>query len=96
MPDALAFVTAALAVWRVSHLIAREDGPGDVVARVRARLGDGWLGRLADCFYCVSVWVAAPFALVTARDLVTWIVHWLALSGVACLLERATDRGAAA
>jgi len=81
-------VLAVLAVWRVTHLLAREDGPGEVLVRLRARLGWGFWGRLMDCFYCLSVWVAAPFAPFVARGLVETVVAWLALSGGACLLER--------
>lgn len=79
---------AVLATWRVTHLLAREDGPGEVLARLRARLGWGFWGRLMDCFYCLSVWVAAPFALFAARRPAELLVAWLALSGAACLLER--------
>jgi hypothetical protein len=84
------FVLAALAVWRVTHLLASEDGPADLVFRLRARLGPGFLGKLMDCFYCLSFWVAAPFAFVVTRQLVAWLLVWIALSGAACLLERAT------
>lgn len=85
------FVLAALATWRVSHLIAEEDGPWNIVARTRARAGTSELGELMDCFYCLSLWVAAPAALTVTRgrDLPS---TWLALSGAACLLERATHR----
>ena len=83
-------VLGVLAVWRVTHLLGREDGPGQVLARLRARLGWGFWGRLMDCFYCLSVWVAAPFAPFVARGVVETVVAWLAISGGACLLERAT------
>jgi hypothetical protein len=86
------FAVAVLATWRVTHLVACEDGPWDFVVKIRKRLGNGFLGTLADCFYCLSVWVAAPLAwFVTPR----WdeaIVTWLALSGGACLLEKTTER----
>ena len=84
------FVLAALAVWRVTHLLASEDGPGDLVFRLRARLGSGFFGKLMDCFYCLSFWVAAPFAFAVTRQLAAWLLVWIALSGAACLLERAT------
>ena len=39
-------VLAVLATWRLTHLLAREDGPADLVVRLRARLGTGWqIGR---------------------------------------------------
>jgi hypothetical protein len=80
---------AILATWRLTHLIAREDGPADLVARLRARLGSGWFGHLMDCFNCTSLWVAAPMAWWLATTLGDGIVLWLALSGAVCLLERA-------
>jgi hypothetical protein len=84
------FALASLAVWRVTHLLAEEDGPADAVVRLRARLGTTRLGELMDCFYCLSVWVAAPAGLVVARSRSGVPLTWLALSGAACLLERAT------
>jgi hypothetical protein len=84
------FSVAALATWRVTHLLAREDGPADVIVRGRQRLGDSSVGALMDCFQCLSLWTAAPIAIVATpgRARVTW---WLALSAAACLLERATS-----
>jgi hypothetical protein len=85
------FVLVSLAVWRVTHLLAEEDGPGDVVVRLRARLGDSIAGRAMDCFFCLSLWIAAPFAVLLAGDVLTWGLTWLALSGAACLLQRVTE-----
>jgi hypothetical protein len=85
------FVIATLAAWRITHLLAAEDGPADVIVRVRARLGDGIVGRLLDCFYCLSVWIAAPMALLVCRRPMERLATWIALSGAACLLERLTD-----
>jgi hypothetical protein len=84
------FVVAILATWRVAHLLAREDGPGNIVVRVRARLGGGPLGRAMDCFHCLSFWVAAPIAFFVASVTapVELVLTCLALSGAACLLER--------
>jgi hypothetical protein len=82
------FVLAVLATWRVSHLLASEDGPADVIVRFRAWLGDRLIGKLMDCFNCLSFWVAAPAALFVSRRPLEWVFCWLALSGGACLLER--------
>jgi len=83
------FVLAVLATWRVTHLLANEDGPADIFVRLRRRLGNGFIGGLMDCFNCLSLWIAAPaaFLLVRRRPLMQ-LVSWLALSGGACLLER--------
>ena len=78
---------SVLATWRVSHLIAYEDGPFDVIVRLRRRAGDGVLGKLMDCPYCLSLWIAAPLALLLAREPGAWGVAWLAISGGSSLLE---------
>lgn len=88
------FVLASFAVWRVTHLLVEEDGPADAVVRLRARVGQGQLGELMDCFYCFSVWVAAPASMTVARRRHELPVVWLALSGAACLLERAMTKRA--
>jgi hypothetical protein len=80
-------VLAVLASWRVTHLLSREDGPADIVVRLRRRLGGGALGRAMDCFQCASLWVAAPLALFVSTRPLEWLMSWLALSGAACLLE---------
>jgi hypothetical protein len=81
-------VLAALATWRVTHLLASEDGPGDLMVRLRVRLGRGLAGALMDCFQCLSLWIAAPAALFVTRQPLAWLFTWLGLSGAACLLER--------
>ena len=90
------FIVAALAVWRLSHLLVAEDGPGRIVARLRTWLGAGFWASLFDCFNCMSLWVAAPFALGFGETWMERAVWWLALSGAACLLERLGQRDAAA
>jgi hypothetical protein len=85
------FALASLAAWRITHLLAHEDGPGDVIYRLRALGGAGFRARLLDCFYCLSLWIAAPLTpLVTTRNATDALLVWVALSGAACLLERAT------
>ena len=64
-----------------------------MVVRLRRRAGDGWIGEAMDCFYCLSVWTAAPVAAAVARNRREAPLTWLALSGAACLLERATEKG---
>lgn len=83
-------LVGALCVWRVTHLFNAEDGPGRMLVRLRRRVGDGWVGQLLDCFYCLSLWVAAPAAWLIGSGWKERLLLWLALSGAACLLERLT------
>ena len=82
------FVLAVLATWRVTHLLASEDGPADIIVRFRVLLGQSLVGQLMDCFNCLSLWIGAPAALFVSRKPLEWLFCWLALSGGACLLER--------
>ena len=84
----LRFLIAALATWRVTHLLAREDGPADIIVRLRLWLGDSLAGELMDCFLCLSIWIAALAAIAVTRQPLDWFLAWLGLSGAACLLER--------
>jgi hypothetical protein len=89
------FGLATLATWRLAHLVSQEDGPANSIARLRARAGPGAVGELMDCFYCLSLWAAAPLAFAVSGRRRETPITWLALSGVACLLERTTrERGA--
>ncbi|QNI32933.1 DUF1360 domain-containing protein [Alloacidobacterium dinghuense] len=82
------FVIAALAVWRLSHLLAAEDGPWDLIVRLRRNLGTTIWGKLMDCFYCLSIWISIPFALFVVSGMLDRIVVWLALSGAASLANK--------
>ncbi len=81
----------ALAVWRITHLLQAEDGPWEVVVRLRRRLGAGFWGKLMDCFYCLSVWIALPAAWWLGQSWPERLILWPALSGAAILLERVTN-----
>ena len=83
---------AVLATWRVAHLIAREDGPFNVIVRLRLRAGNGFVGQLMDCPYCLSLWIAVPFAFALAGTIPSWIAALLAISGGASIVENALER----
>ena len=85
-------VLGILGVWRVTHLLNAEDGPADVLVRLRRLAGSGVWGSLLDCFYCLSVWIAAPFAYFLGESWSERLLLWPALSGAAILLERLTAK----
>src|SRR5688572_14579507 len=84
-------ILGALAVWRLTHLLQAEDGPWDLIAGIRRNADGTWMGKALDCFYCLSMWIAAPAAYLLAA---TWPERawlWPALSAAAILLERVTQ-----
>jgi hypothetical protein len=89
--SAYRFVLAVLTVWRITHLLQAEEGPWDVVVRLRRVAGNGFWGKLLDCFYCLSVWVAALLALLLGHTWWERALLWPSLSAGASLLEQATN-----
>jgi hypothetical protein len=86
----LRFVLSSLAVYRVAHLIAREDGPWDVFRRLRASAKNSAGGRLVSCVDCLSVWLSVPLAVFVGHSWFERVVAWWALSGAVVLVDRAT------
>ncbi len=79
-----------LGVWRITHLLNAEDGPGGLLAKFRQLAGPGFWGELLDCFYCLSMWVSVPFAFLLGGGWGERVLLWPALSGGAILLNRLT------
>ena len=97
--DVLIFILISLSVWRLAHMIAKEDGPFDIFFRIRVKLGaffnpatGNWestnvFGAMLLCPLCLSVWFAIPFAIFYTENVRTGILCWLASSAIASLLE---------
>jgi len=90
--EGLGLLVGTLATWRAAHLLGREDGPGHALVHARRALGTSWAGELLDCVYCLSLWLAAPVALLLTREPAVWLLYWPALSAGAVLIQRALDR----
>jgi Protein of unknown function (DUF1360) len=90
--DWFLFITVCLTVWRITHLLSKEDGPWDMIFKLRKAVGAGFFGNLLDCFYCLSIWIALPFGLWLGHLWWEKLLQWMAISAVACLLEQATTK----
>lgn len=86
------FIIISIAVWRLTHLFAKEDGPFDIIVIIRKKAGTSFFGKMLDCFYCLSIWIALPFGIWLGQTWLEKILFWLAISGAACLLEQGTTR----
>jgi hypothetical protein len=84
------FIIISLTVWRLTHLFSKEDGPFDIIFLLRKKAGSGFFGKLFDCFYCMSIWIALPFGLWQGNFWWQKLLYWVSFSGAACLLEQAT------
>jgi hypothetical protein len=85
-------ILGTLCVWRITHLLNVELGPWNLMSRLRRVAGNGFFGKLLGCFYCLSLWTAAPFGLWLGGTWTEKLLLWLAMSAGAILLERVTNR----
>ena len=81
-----------MATGRITFLLNAEDGPWDIVIRIRMLAGSGFWGQLLDCFNCLSFWVAAPFALALGLKPAEKILLWPALSAGAMIAVDPRDQ----
>jgi len=86
-------VLGILITWRVTHLVSKESGPWSILERLRRLAGTSVAAEMLSCFYCLSLWVAAPLAYLLAPGWRHRLLLWPALSGGAILLERMAARG---
>ena len=91
------FLLASLAAFRLTVLIVDEEGPFNCFGGLRTLIRKTPLSGLADCGYCMSVWVCAPFILLDVRPKDVYpnlepptvtdrLLTWLALSGSVYLM----------
>lgn len=101
MPSPFVFLLAVLAVYRLSHMVALEDGPFDVFANLREKTGQtDWIGRGLHCALCISFWLSGFFGVVWLW-LLTGIVQspystlfWLGTAGGCLVLHKLLYRDA--
>ena len=85
-------ILGILAVWRISYLLTFESGPWNLLARMRQRLERRFRSKLVSCLYCLSIWIAAPFAFILGESWKQRLMLWPALSAGAIVLERCVHR----
>jgi len=90
------FALSVLAVYRVSHMIANEDGPLDVFVFIRERAGQkSWIGRGLNCVLCISFWLSAIPAAMTIlsvgffrSNFESFILYWFAIAGGVLVIHK--------
>ena len=87
----LAVVIGAIAAYRGSYLITREEGPLGVFALLRERIDPHqktWVGRGLNCVLCVSFWVTLAVSIIIG---VSWL-EWLAMAGLIVMWREAVSK----
>lgn len=92
MSESLVFVILSLTVWRIARMATMEDGPFDVLAKMRVWLGvhkqETWVHRGLACVACVSFWIGLFAGLVWRGVNVEGIASGLAMSAVSVVLMK--------
>jgi hypothetical protein len=82
-------IVASLAAWRIARMIAIEEGPFSIFARLRGAIDPNqksWIGRGLGCMACLSFWIAGLLAWAAGM---TWL-EWLGIAGLALIIQRWT------
>lgn len=84
-------IVLILAVYRLSRMIAIEDGPADIFTKFRSTLSqESWVGRGFYCVLCLSFWLSLLAAILAYRKPRCILVHWLAIAGGVTLINEVT------
>lgn len=80
------FFLSAMAVYRVSYMIAVEDGPFDLYVVLRAKFNQAtWIGRGLACPLCISWWLSMIPAVFMPHF---FLLDWLAIAGFCLILHK--------
>lgn len=82
----ISFSLSVLAVYRVSYMIAVEDGPFDLYVMLRSKFNQAtWIGRGLVCPLCISFWLSMIPAVFMP---VPFILNWLAIAGMCLIIHK--------
>lgn len=98
----LELTVLGLATWRISSLLAHEEGPWDLLEKIRHlvgvkynqnsdRIGTNVVSKGVICIWCNSIWIGTIFILlhvVVGTDTTTLLATPFALSTLAIIIER--------
>jgi hypothetical protein len=91
------FIILSLAIWRLCVLLQDDMLPFHLGEKFRHLIGiryDAYSQRQATnqfaemllCIYCLSLWIALPFAVYFYRE--QFLIYWFALSGAAVIIDK--------
>lgn len=90
----LELALAIFAVYRLSHMIALEEGPMGLFAFIQEKTSkqSNWFERGMNCVLCLSWWIAAVPSLFLAKSGVQFILYWFGIAGAVLVLHKWINR----
>ncbi len=86
------FIVSALAVWRLTHLLAKEDGPFDVIFLLRKNIRRSVLCQIVRLFLLPEHLDCPAFRDLAGPGLDNQNNNLVCFIGAACLLEQGTTK----
>lgn len=95
----LELVTRSLAIWRISRLLVAENGPFDVIKKLRILTGIVYnsyddstvvsypVWNPLHCIYCTSIWVMVVIVFVPKK-----VVNLIGANGAAMLIQSLLEK----
>ncbi len=89
----MALILSVLAVYRLSYLIAKEDGPFDMFYAMREKIGqESWIGRGLHCVLCISFWLSLIPAVILFYEYdINFGLGWFGIAGAVLVLYKVFD-----
>lgn len=93
MADGMTYLLSVFAVYRLARILAMEEGPFDVFAKLRGRIDPEqktWIGRGINCALCLGFWISLAFAIALNWGQVIappTLLDWLAIAGAQAALH---------
>lgn len=87
---ALWIILAVLSTYRVSRMMALEDGPADVFSLMRERVGQSsWIGRGLHCCLCLSFWLSwLAVLLLPLQNVSEYVLAALGIAGAVVVIHK--------
>lgn len=98
------FILVALATWRISSLLVKEDGPGEIFEKIRVKAGVRYdeysrpyassvLAGILSCIWCCSVWVSfLTGIMLKPRNFADYLIKSLALSASTIIIDEVIEK----
>lgn len=74
-----------LAIWRITSFLVKEQGPFNMFVFVREHVKLPMLFNF-DCFWCLNVWIALPFAIYRSPN-IELPIYWFGYSALVIAFE---------
>jgi len=87
----LSVLLASLVVWRLTQLLSRQQFAPGPHPKVNDDASQQKSRRLRHAFYSLSLWLAAPAAILLNNGVSGFVLHWLAIAGAALLVEASCE-----